>query len=152
MCGVFREGRMPSRKIPPAPRTRRNAPGAKAGCVSLRQGSLHKQRKVARAVTARKLLMLICSRPTKKDQEQLAALAPHPALRATFSRKREKGWQSAFRGREKAVAAGRHAPHGSRKRLAATATITPPHNPPSRGPHSTPPPSQNQNNDHAGKG
>src|SRR3546814_17985177 len=83
-----------------------------------------KQRKVARAVTARKLLMLICSRPTKKDQEQLAALAPHPALRATFSRKREKGWQSAFRGREKAVAAGRHAPPGSRKRLTAGAPPT----------------------------
>src|SRR3546814_9195381 len=44
---------------PPAPRTRRKAPGAKAGCVSLRQVSLHKQRKVARAVRARKLLMLM---------------------------------------------------------------------------------------------
>src|SRR3546814_5207890 len=133
---------MPSRKIPPAPRTRRNARGAKAGCCSLRQGSLHKQIKVARAVTARKLLMLICSRPTKKDQEQLAALAPHPALRATFSRKREKGWQSAFRGREKAVAAGRHAPHGSRKRLAAEATLTQPPTPHSRGPNYPPPPSK----------
>src|SRR3546814_18396937 len=82
-------------------------------------GSLHKQRKVARAVTARKLLMLICSRPTKKAQEQLAALAPHPALRATFSRKREKGWHSAFRGRERAVEAGRQAPPGSSKRQEA---------------------------------
>src|SRR3546814_3231251 len=98
------------------------------------RGSLHKQRKVARAVTARKLLMLICSRPAKKDQEQLAALAPHPALRATFSRKREKGWQSAFRGREKAVAAGRHAPHCSRKKLAAEATPTPSRIPQLRGP------------------
>src|SRR3546814_20246992 len=69
--------------------------------------------------------MLICSRPTKIDQEQLAALAPHPALRATFSRKREKGWQSAFRGREKAVAAGRHAPHGSGERIGAEAPLTP---------------------------
>src|SRR3546814_13512847 len=84
--------------------------------------------------------MLICSRPTKKDQEQLAALAPHPALRATFSRKREKGWQSAFRGRKKAVAAGRHAPHGSRKRLAAEVTLTPSRIPPSRGLDSPPAP------------
>src|SRR5690606_38772067 len=53
MCGVFRRGRMPLRKIPPASRTRRAAPGAEAGCVSLRQVSLHKQRKVARALSAR---------------------------------------------------------------------------------------------------
>src|SRR3546814_7229620 len=38
MCGVFRGGRMPSRKIPPAPRTRRNAPGAKAGCAFFAPG------------------------------------------------------------------------------------------------------------------
>src|SRR3546814_6587856 len=38
MCGVFREGRMPSRKIPPAPRTRCNAPGAKAGCAFFAPG------------------------------------------------------------------------------------------------------------------
>src|SRR5690606_39827579 len=36
-----------------------SAPGAQAGCVSLRQVSLHKQRKVARAVTARKPLILM---------------------------------------------------------------------------------------------
>src|SRR3546814_3240809 len=102
MCGVFRGGRMPPRKILPAPRTRRNAPGAKAGCVSLRQVSLHKQRKVARAVTARKLLILIRLLPHKKRARAArCARPPHPALRATFSRKREKGWQSAFRGREK---------------------------------------------------
>src|SRR5690606_37665605 len=53
MCGVFRGGRMPPRKIPPAPRTRSAAEGAQAGCVSLRQVSLHKQRKVARALSAR---------------------------------------------------------------------------------------------------
>src|SRR5690606_13579171 len=53
MCGVLRGGRMPPRKIPPAPRTRRAAAGAQAGCVSLRQASLHKQRKVARAPSAR---------------------------------------------------------------------------------------------------
>src|SRR3546814_17062901 len=38
MCGVFRGGRMPPRKIPPAPRTRRNAPGAKAGCAFFAPG------------------------------------------------------------------------------------------------------------------
>src|SRR5690606_20736768 len=38
MCGVFREGRMPSRKIPPAPRTRCAAPGAKAGCAFFAPG------------------------------------------------------------------------------------------------------------------
>src|SRR5690606_38007953 len=58
MCGVFRRGRMPLRKIPPAPRTRRAAPGAEAGCVSLRQVSLHKQRKVARALSARNAVEL----------------------------------------------------------------------------------------------
>src|SRR3546814_1858895 len=54
----FPRGQDAPRKIPPAPRTRCNAPGAKAGCVSLRQVSLHTQRKVTRAVTARKLLIL----------------------------------------------------------------------------------------------
>src|SRR3546814_3000185 len=53
----FPRGQDAPRKIPPAPRTRCNAPGAKAGCVSLRQVSLHTQRKVTRAVTARKLLI-----------------------------------------------------------------------------------------------
>src|SRR5690606_2517554 len=38
MCGVFRGGRMPPRKIPPAPRTRCNAPGAKAGCAFFAPG------------------------------------------------------------------------------------------------------------------
>src|SRR3546814_7543174 len=158
---------MPSRKIPPVPRTRCKAPGAKAGCVSLRQVSLHKQRKVARAVTARKLLILIRLLPHKKRARAArCARPPHPALRATSlrapalrsaqgvqacaspwlasstpsPRKREKGWQSAFRGREKAVAAGRPAPHGSRKRLAAEATLTPPRIPQSRGLDSPPTP------------
>jgi hypothetical protein len=35
-------------KFPSAPRTRRNAAGAKAGCVSFAYFSLHKQRKVSR--------------------------------------------------------------------------------------------------------
>src|SRR3546814_10076508 len=38
MCGVFRGGRMPPRKIPPAPRTRCKAPGAKAGCAFFAPG------------------------------------------------------------------------------------------------------------------
>src|SRR5690606_13273803 len=38
MCGIFRGGRMPPRKIPPAPRTRCNAPGAKAGCAFFAPG------------------------------------------------------------------------------------------------------------------
>src|SRR5690606_776263 len=80
MCGVFRGGRMPPRKIPPAPRTRCAAPGAQAGCVSLRQVSLHKQRKVARAVTARKLLILMSGEP-----EQQAGQDPpyNPSQRPT---------------------------------------------------------------------
>src|SRR3546814_14366942 len=82
--------------IPPAPRTRCKAPGAKAGCVSLRQVSLHKQRKVARAVTARKLLILIRLLPvTRRSRAARCARPPHPALRATFSRKREKGFHPA---------------------------------------------------------
>src|SRR3546814_10107 len=98
MCGVFREGRMPSRKIPPAPRTRCAAPGAKAGCVSLRQVSLHKQRKVARAVTARKLLILISAVAWReKSKSSSLRSPPHPALRATFSRKREKGCNRSVR-------------------------------------------------------
>src|SRR5690606_41969821 len=65
MRGVFRRGRMPLRKIPPAARTRCAAPGAEAGCVSLRQVSLHKQRKVARALSARNAVELglpLCAR------------------------------------------------------------------------------------------
>src|SRR5690606_19248167 len=38
MCGVFRGGRMPPRKIPPASRTRREASGAKAGCAFFAPG------------------------------------------------------------------------------------------------------------------
>src|SRR3546814_16768345 len=38
MCGVFRGGRMPPRKIPPATRTRCKAPGAKAGCAFFAPG------------------------------------------------------------------------------------------------------------------
>src|SRR5690606_16951844 len=67
------------------------------GVLSLRQVSLHKQRKVARAVTARKPLILILGVPGQQagqdppceavtgdveKQERLAALAPSSALRA----------------------------------------------------------------------
>src|SRR3546814_1740971 len=38
MCGVFRGGRMPPRKIPPAPRTRCEASGAQAGCAFFAPG------------------------------------------------------------------------------------------------------------------
>src|SRR3546814_12205480 len=38
MCGVFRGGRMPPRKIPPAPRTRCTASGAEAGCAFFAPG------------------------------------------------------------------------------------------------------------------
>src|SRR5690606_2175874 len=36
--GVLRAGRMPARKIPPAPRTRCKAPGAQAGCAFFAPG------------------------------------------------------------------------------------------------------------------
>src|SRR3546814_7533708 len=38
MCGVFRGGRMPPRKIPLAPRTRCGASGAEAGCAFFAPG------------------------------------------------------------------------------------------------------------------
>src|SRR5690606_27747641 len=64
--------------------------------------SLHKQRKVARAVTARKPLILMLGEPEQqagqdppcglqKIKSSSLRSRPHPALRATFSRKREKG-------------------------------------------------------------
>src|SRR3546814_12726671 len=66
---------------------RLRGPGAthrarRRGVLSLRQVSLHKQRKVARAVTARKPLILALRSPGRTDQEQPAALAPSSALRA----------------------------------------------------------------------
>src|SRR3546814_1965722 len=105
MCGVFREGRMPSRKIPPAPRTRCAAPGAKAGCVSLRQVSLHKQRKVARAVTARKLLMLMLMLPSSKMEKIKSSSLRSPpssgAARHLLPQAGEGLIRLIFRGREK---------------------------------------------------
>src|SRR5690606_35455130 len=95
---------------------RLRGPGAqhrarRRGVLSLRQVSLHKQRKVARAVTARKALILMSGEPEQQagqdppyealaerqagqdppceavagdteKQERLAALAPSSALRA----------------------------------------------------------------------
>src|SRR3546814_20325997 len=78
MGGFFRGGRMPPRKIPTAPRTRCAASGAKAGCVSLRQVSLHKQRKVARAVTARKLLIFVLRLPGGQIKSSSMRSPPHP--------------------------------------------------------------------------
>src|SRR5690606_4492547 len=107
---------------------RLRGPGAqhrarRRGVLSLRQVSLHKQRKVARAVTARKLLILMSAeerrvktRPTRlrrdswrvktrptgllpatqKSKSSSLRSRPHPALRATFSRKREKGCLTAL--------------------------------------------------------
>src|SRR3546814_7075001 len=92
MCGVFREGRMPSRKIPPAPRTRCNAPGAKAGCAFFAPGFFAQAKKGGSRRHGAKAFDLCVAARQEGEQEQLAALAPpHPALRATFSRKREKG-------------------------------------------------------------
>src|SRR5690606_20502732 len=66
------------------------APGAQTGVCSLRRASFHKQRKVARAVTARKPLILM-----RLQQEDIKRSSlpppPHPALRATCARRREKG-------------------------------------------------------------
>src|SRR5690606_416588 len=53
------------------------------GVLSLRQVSLHKQRKVARAVTARKLLILVSAGP-----EQKAGQDPPDRLRRRASRGR----------------------------------------------------------------
>src|SRR5690606_7503354 len=72
------------------------------GVCSLRRGSLHKHRKVTRAVTARKPLILMSGEPEQqaghgppcglqKIKSSSLRSRPHPALRATFSRKREKG-------------------------------------------------------------
>src|SRR3546814_7328627 len=58
------------------PRTRCNAPGAKAGCVSLRQVSLHTQRKVTRAVTARKLLIFALRLSGKKKSKSSSLRSP----------------------------------------------------------------------------
>src|SRR5690606_311183 len=89
------------------------------GVLSLRQVSLHRQRKVARAVTARKPLTLMSAkerrvktRPTgllpatRKSKGSSLRSHPHPALRATFFRRREKGCSTDLPRREKGSSAG----------------------------------------------
>src|SRR3546814_11792405 len=67
------------------------------GVLSLRQVSLHKQRKVARVVTARKLLILIQLAPDRRRSR--AARCARALIRppGTFSRSRETGSISALR-------------------------------------------------------
>src|SRR3546814_6043988 len=101
MCGVFREGRMPSRKIPPAPRTRCAAPGAKAGCAFFAPGFFAQAKKGGSRRHGAKAFDVAVVKDGE-DQEQLAALAPlirrcappSPASgrRASSSGKREKGF------------------------------------------------------------
>src|SRR5690606_27116113 len=77
MCGVFREGRMPSRKIPPAPRTRCEASGAKAGCAFFAPGFFAQAKKGGSRRHGAKAFDLVRLPPViRKEQEQLAALAP----------------------------------------------------------------------------
>src|SRR3546814_10079456 len=101
MCGVFREGRMPSRKIPPAPRTRCAAPGAKAGCAFFAPGFFAQAKKGgSRRFGAKAFDVAVVK--DGEDQEQLAAHATlirrsaQPSLasgrRASSSGKREKGY------------------------------------------------------------
>src|SRR5690606_5786775 len=70
------------------------------GVLSLRQLSLHKQRKVARAVTARKLLILISAKPKQKagqdaptgcGEEQVGGVAPTYGDRAARRRRACRG-------------------------------------------------------------
>src|SRR5690606_34056301 len=111
MRGVFRGGRMPPRKIPPAPRTRCAAPGAQAGCAFFAPGFFAQAKKGGSRRHGAKALDLDLggtgtaggSRPALRgfggqqagqdppyktvagdaeEQEQLAALAPSSALRA----------------------------------------------------------------------
>src|SRR5690606_2717832 len=92
------------------------------GVLSLRQVSLHKQRKVARAVTARKLLILIRLAPhMDEDQEQLAALAPSSALRAPSP---AGGRRADLPASHRRSSGGSRWLSGSRKELAAEAAPT----------------------------
>src|SRR5690606_38270579 len=81
MCDVFRGGRMPPRKIPPAPRTRCKAPGAQAGCAFFAPGFFAQAKKGGsrrHGAKALELAVAVAIAKLKKDQGQLAALAPHP--------------------------------------------------------------------------
>src|SRR5690606_7995624 len=65
----------PPRKIPPAPRTRCNAPGAKAGCAFFAPGFFAQAKKGGSRRHGAKALDVGCC-PAGRDREQLAALAP----------------------------------------------------------------------------
>src|SRR5690606_17968024 len=81
MRGVFRAGRMPPRKIPPAPRTRCAASGAQAGCAFFAPGFFAQAKKGGsrrHGAKALELAVAVAIAKLKKDQGQLAALAPHP--------------------------------------------------------------------------
>src|SRR5690606_41852706 len=100
-----------------------SAPGAQAGCVSLRQVSLHKQRKVARAVTARKPLILMSA------EERRVKTRP-TGLRGDSRRGKNRptglgggcrgagAWIQAFdvRGAARGGGAGERSPQGRRTR------------------------------------
>src|SRR3546814_7891273 len=67
-------------------------PGAKAGCAFFAPGFFAQAKKGGSRRHGAKAFDLCVAARQEGEQEQLAALAPpHPALRATFSRKREKG-------------------------------------------------------------
>src|SRR3546814_7862845 len=72
---------MPPRKIPPAPRTRCNAPGAKAGCVFFAPGFFAQAKKGGSRRHGAKAFDLCVAARQEEEQEQLAALAPSSALR-----------------------------------------------------------------------
>src|SRR5690606_36900398 len=81
-CAAFSaEASMPPRKIPPAPRTRCAAPGAQAGVCFLCAGFLCTSKERWLAPSRRESSWTsrgCCHCQAKKDQGQLAALAPHP--------------------------------------------------------------------------
>src|SRR5690606_33349560 len=86
MCGVFRAGRMPARKIPPAPRTRCAAPGAQAGCAFFAPGFFAQAKKGgSRRHGAKALDLDVGERAAGQDP-------PYEAVRGV-SRRREKGWR-----------------------------------------------------------
>src|SRR3546814_630970 len=91
MCGVFRGGRMPPRKIPPAPRTRCEASGAQAGCAFFAPGFFAQAKKGGSRRHGAKALDVDSVAKREKNKSSSLRSRPHPALRATFSRRREKG-------------------------------------------------------------
>src|SRR3546814_9868062 len=95
MRGVFRGGRMPPRKIPPAPRTRCAAPGAQAGCAFFAPGFFAQAKKGgSRRHGAKAFDLCVAVVRQEEEQEKLAALAPLIRPAGTFPRQREKGFLS----------------------------------------------------------